>query len=74
MPRLSPLRSREVIAKLRRLGYEGPSSGGNHLVMTHPATRKSIPVPVHGSKDVGVGLIRTIIREAGITVEEWLEL
>ncbi len=74
MPRLSPLRSREVIAKLRRLGYEGPNAGGNHPVMVHPETHKAIPVPAHGSKDVGVGLIRAIIREAGISVEVWLDL
>lgn len=29
---------------------------------------------MHKGKDVSVGLIRTIIREAGITPEEWLEL
>lgn len=74
MPRLSPLRHREVVAKLRRLGYEGPESGSNHPIMTNPVTRKTIPVPNHGSKDIGIGLIRRIIRQAGITVEEWLEL
>jgi predicted RNA binding protein YcfA (HicA-like mRNA interferase family) len=31
-------------------------------------------MPVHGSKDVSVGLIRAIIRDVGITPEEWLAL
>jgi predicted RNA binding protein YcfA (HicA-like mRNA interferase family) len=74
MPRLTPLRSREVIEKLRALGYEGPIAGGRHSRMVHPHSGKIIPVPVHGGKDVSVGLIRAIIRELGITPEEWLEL
>jgi predicted RNA binding protein YcfA (HicA-like mRNA interferase family) len=36
MPRLTPLRSREVIDKLRALGYEGPIADGRHSRMVHP--------------------------------------
>jgi len=32
-----------------------------------------IPVPMHKGKDVGVGLIREIIRQVGIAREEWIE-
>jgi predicted RNA binding protein YcfA (HicA-like mRNA interferase family) len=74
MPRLSPLKSADVIRKLRRLGYDGPIPGGRHMRMVNMKTGKIIPVPVHGSKDVSVGLIRAIIKETGITPEEWLEL
>jgi predicted RNA binding protein YcfA (HicA-like mRNA interferase family) len=42
--------------------------------MVHLQTGKIIPVPMHGSKDVSIGLVREIIREAGVTVEEWLAL
>ena len=74
MPRLTPLRSREVIGKLHSLGYDGPYAGGRHSHMVHPQTGKVIPVPIHGGKDVSVGVIRAIIRELGITPEEWLDL
>lgn len=74
MPRLTPLKSREVIEKLRSLGYEGPFAGGRHSRMVHPQSGKIVPIPIHGSKDISIGLIRIIIRELGITPEEWLEL
>jgi len=74
MSRLTPLRPREVFRKLRRLGFVGPISGGRHARMVHPETGKIVPVPVHKSKDVSVGLIRAIIHEAGITRQEWIEL
>jgi predicted RNA binding protein YcfA (HicA-like mRNA interferase family) len=35
---------------------------------------KIIPIPIQGGKDISVGLLRAIIREAGITIDEWLEL
>lgn len=74
MPKLSPLKSEQVIRKMRRLGYTGRIASGRHSRMVHPESGKIIPIPMHGSKDVGIGLIRAILREAGITVDEWLDL
>ena len=74
MPRLSPLKPQVVIEKLRALGYEGPLAGGRHSRIIHPESGKIIPIPIHGGKDVSVGLIRAILREVGITPEEWLDL
>ena len=63
-----------ILRKLRQLGFVGPIAGGRHSRMIHPQTGQIIPVPMHKGKDVGVGLIREIIREVGITREEWIEL
>ncbi len=73
MPKLTPLKSREVVRKLRKLGFEGPFPGGRHARMADLETRQIVPIPIH-SKEVSVGLIREIIRQAGITREQWLEL
>ena len=56
--------------RLRAFGYEGPEHGKTHAKMVHPASGRKIPVPTT-SGDIGVGLIRTIIRQAGITREQW---
>jgi predicted RNA binding protein YcfA (HicA-like mRNA interferase family) len=74
MPKLSPLNSAQIIRKLRKLGFEGPIAGGRHSRMIHPERKLIIPIPIHGGKDVSVGLIRAIIRDVGITPQEWLEL
>jgi len=42
--------------------------------MVDEATRRIVPVPVHRGRDVGVGVIRAITREVGITPDEWNEL
>ncbi|MFZ4664448.1 MAG: type II toxin-antitoxin system HicA family toxin [Caldilineaceae bacterium] len=74
MPKLSPLNSAQIIRKLRKLGFEGSIAGGRHSRMIHPERKLVIPIPIHGGKDVSVGLIRAIIRDVGITPQEWLEL
>ncbi len=71
MSGLSPLKPTEVIRRLRRLGFVGPVPGGKHVRMVHPESGRIIPIPMHGGRDVSVGLIRAIIREAGITTDEW---
>ncbi|HFB52565.1 MAG TPA: type II toxin-antitoxin system HicA family toxin, partial [Anaerolineae bacterium] len=66
--------SRQVIRKLKKLGFEGPFPGGRHARMVNFDSGKIIPIPVHKGKDVSVGLIRAIIREVDITPDEWLKL
>jgi predicted RNA binding protein YcfA (HicA-like mRNA interferase family) len=73
MPKLSPLKTRDLIQKLHALGFEGPFPGGRHSRMASLKTGQIIPIPIH-SKEVSVGLVRAIIREIGISTEEWLEL
>ncbi|NPV08550.1 MAG: type II toxin-antitoxin system HicA family toxin [Anaerolineae bacterium] len=74
MPKLSPEPPREVIRKLRALGFEGPYGGGKHLFMRHPDSRLKIPIPMHQSRDLPVGTVRAIVRIVGLTVEEWFAL
>jgi len=74
MSKLAPERLDQVIRKLRMLGFIGPIPGGTHQRMVNLSTRKIIPLPAHGRKEISVGLIREIIREAGISREQWLLL
>jgi predicted RNA binding protein YcfA (HicA-like mRNA interferase family) len=74
MPKLSPEKPTEVIRKLLQLGYEGPFGGGKHPVMRHPQTGKKISVPMHKSRDLPIGTLRSILRAGGISVEEWTKL
>ncbi|MBN1902364.1 type II toxin-antitoxin system HicA family toxin [Candidatus Sumerlaeota bacterium] len=74
MYKVTSLKPQEVIRKLRALGYEGPYPGGKHQRMANLDTGKVIPVPFHKGNDVSIGLINEIIREIGVTRDEWLNL
>jgi predicted RNA binding protein YcfA (HicA-like mRNA interferase family) len=69
MPAWRPVKRRELIVALRRLGFEGPFSGGKHEFMTRNDLVLAIPNP-HGH-DIGIGLLKILLREAGITRKEW---
>ncbi len=70
MPRLDPVSRRELIRKLKTLGFDGPYPGGKHQWMSRDGLRLTIPNPHGGAIDPG--LIRRILRQAGITLDEWL--
>lgn len=70
MPELKPLSRRDLIKKLHSFGFEGPFGGGKHSFMKKGEKRIIIPNPHRG--DIGAILVKKIIMQAEISVEEWL--
>jgi predicted RNA binding protein YcfA (HicA-like mRNA interferase family) len=62
---------KELIRKFRALGYTGPFSGGKHQFMVKG--RQKIRIPNPHMNDIGVGLLREILRQAGISSNVWDE-
>ena len=69
MPALRPISHRDLVAALRRLGFEGPFAGGKHLFMLRGTARIIIPNPHAG--DIGISLLRRILQQAGIDRHTW---
>jgi predicted RNA binding protein YcfA (HicA-like mRNA interferase family) len=69
MPRWGAVPRRDLIRGLRALGFEGPFSGGKHQFMVRGVVVLTIPNP-HG-RDIGVGLLTRMLRQAGVTRDEW---
>jgi predicted RNA binding protein YcfA (HicA-like mRNA interferase family) len=69
MPAWKPVRRRELVAFLRRAGFSGPYSGGKHEFMQRGNLVLTIPNPHRG--DISVGLLKIILRQAGISRREW---
>ncbi len=67
MPR--PIRRRELIRRLRALGWSGPEGGGSHPFMRKEGRRLIVPNP-HGS-DVDWTLVKRILAQVGISREDW---
>ncbi len=70
MPRLIPVSRRVLVERLRELGFTGPYAGGRHEFMLRDTHRLILPNP-HRS-DIRVDLLQRILRQAGVTREEWL--
>ncbi len=69
MPSLNPVSRRELVRKMKALDFEGPFPGGKHQWMRRGGLRVTIPNPHSG--EIDPGLIRRILRQAGITLDEW---
>jgi len=69
MPPFGPIRRRELIAVLRRLGFHGPYSGGKHEFMQRNGLVLTIPNPHRG--EIGPRLLAVLLRQAGISRKEW---
>jgi predicted RNA binding protein YcfA (HicA-like mRNA interferase family) len=72
MPRFGPIKRRELIACLRRLGFVGPYAGGKHEFMQKGHLSLTIPNP-HGA-DIGPKLLAHVLRQAGIDRTDWEQL
>lgn len=56
---------------LERAGFRKVSQRGSHVKMRHPDGRTAI-IPMH--RELAAGTLRSILRQARLTVEELLEL
>ena len=72
-PKLPVCSGKKVVKALKKIGYEVDHQTGSHIILRHvrPPHRR-LTVPNH--KEIAKGTLRKIIKEAGLTVEEFLEL
>jgi predicted RNA binding protein YcfA (HicA-like mRNA interferase family) len=69
MPKLGPVSQGDLIRRFRRLGFEGPVSGGKHPYMIRGTHTVTVPNPHRGVIDPS--LLARILKQAGIQREEW---
>jgi len=63
---------KKLVQNFRKLGFEGPYSGGKHLFMKKGSLKVHIPWKHKG--DISVGLLNEILRQAEIDKKEWNKL
>jgi predicted RNA binding protein YcfA (HicA-like mRNA interferase family) len=73
--RLPIVNGKRVIRALTKAGFTLNRIAGSHHVMIYPGDQKrTVTVPVHVGRDLKPGTLRSIIRQAGLSVEEFVEL
>ena len=70
MPALPVLSGRKVVRALEQLGWEVARQRGSHIVLVKDGEIATLSVPDH--QEVAKGTLRSLIRTAGITVEEFV--
>jgi predicted RNA binding protein YcfA (HicA-like mRNA interferase family) len=73
--RLPVVNGRRVIQALMRTGFVVDRIVGSHHLLIFPGDpTRTVTVPVHAGRDLKPGTLRSIIRQTGLTVEEFIEL
>ena len=69
MPALPTLSGKEVVQIFKSLGWIVARQRASHIVMTKEGEIATLSVPNH--KEIAKGTLRSLIRSAGLTVDEF---
>lgn len=72
-PKLPVVQAHQVVKVLEKTGFRRIRQSGSHATYRHPDGRWTI-VSLHSRKTIPRGTLRKIIRDAGLTVEEFKAL
>lgn len=71
--KLPVVSGKEFVKRLKKLGYELIGQEGSHMILrlsSFPFTKLSVP----NHKELDRGLLRSLIRDANITVDQFVKL
>jgi predicted RNA binding protein YcfA (HicA-like mRNA interferase family) len=61
------MNGKQVIALLKAAGWELSRVNGSHHILTKGG--RAVPVPVHGSRDLGAGLLSALQKQSGVKLK-----
>ncbi|MDA8198667.1 MAG: type II toxin-antitoxin system HicA family toxin [Thermaerobacter sp.] len=70
MSRLARATGQETIVALGKLGFTTVRVSGNHVHLKKAGTPGLVTVPKHGGETLAPGLVRSILRQAGVSDDE----
>jgi predicted RNA binding protein YcfA (HicA-like mRNA interferase family) len=70
---LRPLPADKVVKVLVKAGFRPVRQRGSHVILKRDDGRVTV-VPIHRGEEIGRGLLSKIIKDAGLTKEEFLKL
>jgi predicted RNA binding protein YcfA (HicA-like mRNA interferase family) len=68
MSRLPVCSGQQAVRAFQKVGYAVDHQTGSHIILRHPQMRR-LTVPNH--RELAKGTLRALIREAGLTKEEF---
>jgi predicted RNA binding protein YcfA (HicA-like mRNA interferase family) len=72
MTKLPRISGRECVRALERAGFSVIRQRGSHIVMRRDDPFAQVVVPDH--REIHTGTLRDIIRDAGLTIDEFIDL
>jgi len=73
MPKLPRLTAREICSILEKLGFSVARQSGSHIIYKNDEGKRTT-VPFHAAKTLHPKILKSILRDAGLSVEELTKL
>ena len=73
MSRLGSYRGEQVVKTFQRAGWSIVRVRSSHVILEKEGFLATLSVPVHKGKNVKRGTLRDLIKDAELSVEEFLE-
>lgn len=73
MTRLPRVKGREIVRALEKAGFSIYRTRGSHVFLKHSDGRATA-VPVHSGETLGPGLLRAILRDVELSVDDLVDL
>ena len=70
MGKLGNISGKEAVKAFKKAGWEVVGQVGSHVVMVKSGKRANLSVPQH--KELSLGTLRALIRNAELTIDEFL--
>jgi len=73
LSRLGSYKGEEVVKAFQRAGWENTRQRSSHVILEKEGHEATLSIPVHKGKNVKRGTLRDLIKDARMSVDEYLE-
>lgn len=74
MPKLVPISGKRMVKILLKIGFKLIRSKGSHHFFFNEKENKTATIPIHKNEDLSIGLLKEILRDIDLSVEEYDKL
>jgi predicted RNA binding protein YcfA (HicA-like mRNA interferase family) len=74
MPKIPRITGEAAVKAFKKIGYELDHVTGSHHILKRDGADGHLSIPCLKGQIVGIGLLKSQIAAAGITVEQFIEL
>jgi len=74
MPKIPIISGKKLLRVFKKHGYIKIRQKGSHVFIENPENNTSTVIPIHQNEDLGKGLIKSILNDLELSVEELIRM
>ena len=73
MPAVPSAKAKIAVRAFNKFGFAYNRKRGSHIILVKPEYDTILVIPSHGNDPLRKGTLRSLIRDAGITVQDFID-